>query len=131
MARIRIGDFGGRVAPAVSGSARPRGVPQVDIPAAAFVQDTGRGAQDMVNAGLNMVQQERQDAARVEAERKRLQAQADHEYQQREQELATARGVEAYTGYRNDLDLALDGITAKLSSGEVKRADVQGLLDKT
>lgn len=113
MARITLGDFGGKVAPPVGGGR---------VPAQAFVQDDGGLGQTAQRAAGALLSQERQEQDRI-ARQAESQARVDQERGRRNKMGAV------FATYQVESATAAEDITARLNEGTLKRDDAQKELD--
>lgn len=114
MSKIRVADFGNRVAPPTSGTR---------VPAGAFITGDAERAQGTQQLAAGLLNKER-------AEDDRLAQQAAAEQRQRTAELKSAQRISAYAGFQADLDEYTDNLVGQLERKEVKRDDLTATFDK-
>lgn len=140
MARIRIGDFGGRVAPASpSGRISPAATVQQDAGLAEGVQqlssrllrqdqlDERQAASSQAQAQMATARHEMQVAIAEEKQRER---EAAAEQRRKDAELRRAKGVEAYANFQADLDETASELGTALAEKRLKRDDLQGEFER-
>lgn len=110
MAKIQLGDYGNRVAPAVPGARQDTRI---------HARRDGL-ADAAVRTSSALLADERAEVARAERE-------AAQEAKQRAGELRRAKGVEAYAGFQADLDELTDTLTGRLGRKEIKRDELPKL----
>ena len=140
MARIRIGDFGGRVAPASpSGRIPPGATVQQDAGLADGVQrlSTQLLKQDQLDErqaahsqAQSQIAQARQAMQLAIAEEKQAEREAAAEQRRKDAELRRAKGVEAYATFQADLDETAAELGTALAEKRIKRDDLQGEFEK-
>lgn len=118
MAKIQIGEWGRRAAPAVTGNR---------VPASAFVSADPQTAGALQSMAEGMVTKVR---AQEHADAKAIADREVREAERRQGELKRAQNVGAYAGFQADLDEMLDGLTGQLTSNAVTRDKLPEVFDK-
>jgi hypothetical protein len=131
MPRIPIGNFGNAIA---------EGAPRVNVPAGAF--DQGEGLVQLARTGQAIASNEIENQ-RSEANRAKLQAQAEAKAEQRRIEaeqraednrnrsqLESAQRMSAYLSFNSDVSMQTAEISDQLQAGKLKRDEVFPLFDK-
>lgn len=128
--RIKLGDFGGRVAPTVPSNLRSPGNPGVEIPAGAFVSTSTEAGERIVQAASDLVKQERAKLEAEAQEQKRLAEQAERQRKTDEEQAGRNRAAASFAHYQADVNEAAFQIGTRLQEGQVSREDAQKELEK-
>lgn len=114
--RIKLGDYGGKVAPTVPDGARTN-------PRAAFV-DPDSGAVDKIAAAAGGL------LADERSEQRRLQLESERQRKHDEEQGRRNKSAAAFAQYQVDSENLAVSIGNKLTEGQVKREDAEKELDK-
>lgn len=120
--RIRLGDFGGKVAPTATERQRVN-------PRAAFVDPDAGLAEGAMNAAAGLLRQERAEEDRLAREAQAEAKQAERERIANEKQAARNKAAAAFATYRVQSEQAATDIVVEMTEGRLSREDARKQLD--
>jgi len=138
--KIKLSDFGARVAPTATSAVRrervdfqpepaARGTVPVDIPAGAFVSSSNLGDKAMA-AAATMLREERAEERQAQRDAEVLARQEAREAKQNEELARRNRMASSFAAYQVDLDELSTGISSRLVEGQIGKDDAKKELEE-